>query len=115
MTVFDTDGVNTLLVRTDLRLGAVLFDHGVITEAQCETALTTCARTGSRLGNVLIASGFATPRQVYVALAASWGADYAEVDAEDLDAEILARVDLDQTLRSGWIPMHRDETARSWC
>ena len=106
--VFDADRSGGVLEVADMRLGDVLIDHGVITEAQCETALATCARTGSRLGTVLIASGFATPRQVYVALAASWGADYAEVDAEDLDADILALVDLDQTLRSGWIPMHRD-------
>ena len=108
MTVFDAAGTTALLSVADQRLGTVMIEHGVISDDQCRTALTTCRRTGSRLGSVLIASGFATPRQVYVALAAAWGADYAEVDAEDFDPEILALVDLDQTLREGWIPIQRD-------
>jgi glycosyltransferase XagB len=95
-------------VRTDLLIGDVLLEHRVITKLQLNEALITQRRTRSPLGRVLLAAGVVTPRQLYVALAAAWGFDYAEADAESFDPELLARVDFHRLVTEGWIPLHRE-------
>ena len=82
----------------------------MITEAQLDEALFARARSDSRLGPVLLSLNFLTPRELYVALAAVWGADYAEIDPNAFDPDVVAMVDLEQALREGWIPTHRDES-----
>jgi glycosyltransferase XagB len=94
--------------QTDRRLGAILIEHGIIDEQQLAEALEVHSRTSSRLGQVMLSRNMVTPRQLYTALAALWGADYVEVESDHLDDELLTRVDLDQVLREGWVPMRRN-------
>jgi cellulose synthase/poly-beta-1,6-N-acetylglucosamine synthase-like glycosyltransferase len=89
-------------------MGKVLLDHGVVTQEELDRSLLVSRRTGSRLGAVLLSYGYVTPRSLYVALAAAWGADYAEVDGLQLDAEVLGRSSLEQSIREGWIPLQRE-------
>jgi cellulose synthase/poly-beta-1,6-N-acetylglucosamine synthase-like glycosyltransferase len=108
------DGAEEVLVTredrqvSELTVGEILVSHQVITELQRDAALLVQARTGSRLGPVLLAAGAVTPRQLYVALAAAWGLQYAEADAERFDPELLSRLDFEHLIDVGWLPLQRD-------
>jgi cellulose synthase/poly-beta-1,6-N-acetylglucosamine synthase-like glycosyltransferase len=92
----------------DARLGDVLVANGSVSPEELDAALAVQARTGSPLGSVLLSRDSVTPRALYTALAATWGAAYRETEADDLDEEIIARVDLNQLLREEWLPLGRD-------
>jgi cellulose synthase/poly-beta-1,6-N-acetylglucosamine synthase-like glycosyltransferase len=90
-------------------VGELLIARGLITPAQRDDALLVQTRTGSQLGSILVASGAIHPRDLHVALADAWGAEYVEASRYEPDAGLLARFDVDYLLRQGWIPLQRDE------
>ena len=59
--------------RQSFPLGKLLIQHGQITEAQLDAALTQQAMTGQRLGQILIANGAVTAFELAAALAEQQG------------------------------------------
>src|ERR1700712_4019897 len=66
-------------------VGEVLLAAGLLTVEQRDEALAIQRRTGSRLGDILVSSGMVHPRDLYQALAKSWGVEYLDVSSTTLD------------------------------
>jgi glycosyltransferase XagB len=98
-----------LLLTVDSSIGEILVERGVITAAQRDDALTVQARTGSTLGSILVSIGAIHPRDLYVALADAWGAEYIDASRIDPNAELLAGLDVDYLIKRGWVPVSRDD------
>ena len=62
-----------------VRLGDLLVQHGVITDAQLKLALDTQQKSGRKLGRVLVESGYATEEGISKALARQLGADFIDL------------------------------------
>src|SRR5919201_4895886 len=54
-------------------LGELLVEHGVLTHAELEAALSEQQRTGKKLGEIILEHGFASGPAVTRALAEQWG------------------------------------------
>jgi glycosyltransferase XagB len=87
------------------RLGDVLVEQGVLTEAQLAGALRQHERVGEPLGAVLLARGLVTRRQLYVALAEVWGADMAFVDPVEVDPHLARLFPSAMLAREVWVPL----------
>ncbi|WP_064972350.1 glycosyltransferase [Modestobacter caceresii] len=91
------------------RLGTVLVEQGVLTEEQLAEALAQHERVGAPLGSVVLARGWVTRRELYVGLAAVWGADLAFVDPVDVDEELARRFPAAMLARETWVPLRVEE------
>ena len=62
-----------------IRLGEILVQQKLLTEAQLKSALDEQKKTGRRLGRMFIEMGFITEEQISKALARQLGADYIDL------------------------------------
>ncbi|MFW3171431.1 glycosyltransferase [Geodermatophilus sp. CPCC 206100] len=95
----------SVLPPPERRLGDVLVEQGVLTEAQLFDALRQHERIAEPLGAVLLARGLVTRRQLYVALADVWGADMAFVDPVEVDPDLARLFPSAMLAREVWVPL----------
>ncbi|MGY1820760.1 glycosyltransferase [Geodermatophilus sp. SYSU D00079] len=93
------------------RLGDVLVEQGVLTQAQLTDALRQHQKVGEPLGAVLLARGLVTRRQLYVALAEVWGADMAFVDPVEVDPDLARLFPSAMLAREVWVPLQVEHDA----
>ena len=74
------------------RIGEVLLERGVISQAQLEKALVRQKAEGGLLGHVLVQSGFASEEEIALALTAQYGFPYLPLDNYEIDEGITAIV-----------------------
>lgn len=89
-------------------IGDLLVAQGKITEAQRDDALAAQQRTGSPVGSILVAAGVLSPRELFETLALAWQASFAADVAVPLTAGEFDRLDVDELVRDGWVPVGRD-------
>lgn len=92
------------------QLGEVLVERGLITRAKLAETLDRQAEEGSRLGQLLTASGEVGRRDMFEALADSWGIGFADLIQDPPDPEIVRRIPTDQMLREHWVPQRIVDT-----
>ncbi len=78
--------------RKKLRLGDVLVNSGVLTEADLEKGLTRQKGTGRKLGEVLVDEGFVTEENIAKALSSQLRYDMVELQNIEIDEEVLKLV-----------------------
>jgi type IV pilus assembly protein PilB len=78
-----------LTARRRVRLGELLLQAGLITEAQLEHALEIQRRTGERLGKVLTSQGMATQEAIARAVAGQLGLEYVNLKATTVPEDVL--------------------------
>jgi len=78
-----------ITARRRVRLGEVLVEAGLITQAQLEQALQAQNATGDRLGKVLVKMGLATPEAIAKAIASQMNMEYVNVQAVTIPEDIL--------------------------
>ena len=67
------------------RIGEVLLERGVISQAQLEKALAHQKEHGGLLGHVLVQVGFASEEEIALALTAQYGFPYLPLDNYEID------------------------------
>jgi type IV pilus assembly protein PilB len=75
-----------------VRLGQILVESGVITQADLRRALEEQRRTGERLGKIVRALGLGSQTSIAEALARQLGIRFVRLDARSLEPSVLARV-----------------------
>ncbi len=80
------------IVATRRRLGEILVDLELVTDAQIEEALANGRATGRRLGEVLLEEGIVAPVALLRALAEQFGLEYLELDGAAIDLELVQRI-----------------------
>lgn len=97
--------------RGGMRLGAVLRDSGVVSEAALAASLSAQKESGARVGEILTARGGAPPEAVAAALARQNGLDFVALDDETLiarAAELVAAEQAPTYLEQGLLPIGRE-------
>lgn len=77
---------------TKRRLGEILVDLGLATDAQIRDALANGKETGRMLGDVLLHDGLITGQDLLRALAVQFGVQFVDLDDVPIDAELVRRV-----------------------
>jgi len=72
------------------RLGELLLQEGVISQAQLEEALSHQKQSGRKLGRVLVEGGVVTEERIATAIANQLGVPYFDLREKDLDPAIVA-------------------------
>ncbi|MFZ5688127.1 MAG: GspE/PulE family protein [Bacillota bacterium] len=89
------------------RLGELLVDSGLITQAQLQEALKLQKQTGDRLGRVLISHGFVTEQDIINVLEFQLGISQVELHGITLDPEVVKMVPEHLVRRHKAIPVKR--------
>ncbi len=89
------------------RLGEILVEAGLLTEAQLEDALAEQAKTGQRLGQVLIGRGLVTKHAMGLALGTQRGYPYVNLVTTPIDGQLLAGVPLSLITELRAVPFAR--------
>jgi type IV pilus assembly protein PilB len=80
------------MARKRKKLGEILVEWGVVTEAQVEQALGIARGSGKRIGEALVEAALAKEEQVAKALAAQFDMEYLDLtgdDGEDIDLSLI--------------------------
>ncbi len=86
------EGVKMEVNRKKMRLGDVLVNSGVITEADLEKGLSRQKGTGRKLGEVLVDEGLVTEENIAKALSSQLHYDMVELQNVEIDEEVLKLV-----------------------
>ena len=73
-----------------IRLGDLLIQAALISQAQLEQALNTQRQSGRRLGRVLVENGWVTEAQIARAVAHQIGAPFVDLSARGVAPEVAA-------------------------
>lgn len=75
-----------------VRLGEVLMQQQLLTQAQLEQALADQKRTGRKLGRVFVENGFVTEEQIASALARQLNIPYIQLKFYNINADLVRRL-----------------------
>ncbi len=70
-------------------LGEILLEGGLITREQLEHALLVQQRSGGYIGGILVDQGVITQQQLTRAMSEQWGLPVADLNAVELDQEVV--------------------------
>jgi type IV pilus assembly protein PilB len=94
------------------RLGEILAEWGVISEAGIKDALDYCQIEHVRFGEAIVALGLGDEEDVTKALALQYDMEYIDLDYQIINASELSLLPEDRIKRHLVIPMGRDEKNR---
>ncbi|HDY65294.1 MAG TPA: type II/IV secretion system protein [Phycisphaerae bacterium] len=98
--------------RQKKRLGEMLIEWGVVSEASIDEALEYSRAEGVRLGEALVALGLVDEEDVTKALAVQYDLEYIDLDRNAVNATEMALLPEDRIRRHLVIPLDRDESGR---
>src|SRR5210317_323163 len=78
--------------RKRVRIGDLLVEHKMISEAQLKEALAEQKKTGRKLGRVLVESGFVDEDKLLVLLSEQLDIPYVDLSRFELDPELIGRL-----------------------
>jgi len=78
--------------RKRVRIGDLLVEHKMISEAQLQEALAEQKKSGRKLGRVLVENGFVDEDKLLVLLSEQLDIPYVDLSRFELDAELTARL-----------------------
>lgn len=87
-------------------LGALLLRDGLITAEQLEEALLEKDITGARLGEILVARGWLDGTKLARMLAEQHGLEFLDLNADDVDREVVALLPEQYARRYQALPVH---------
>jgi type IV pilus assembly protein PilB len=91
------------------KIGELLVDEGVISEAQLEIALAEQARTGTKLGATLMALGLATEEEISTALGRQSGVQHVDLEQVRPTPDALALVAEELATEYELLPLRIEE------
>ena len=72
------------------RLGDLLLEESLVTEAQIQKAIEEQQKSGEPLGRILVRMGFITEEALYYFLAIQFGTEYIDLNGIELKPEVIA-------------------------
>jgi len=87
------------------RLGELLMEEGMITEAQLNQALEYQKETGKKLGEALVASGIIKQEYIIRVLEVKMGIQYIRPDASTIDPEVIKLIEEDVARKYDVVPI----------
>lgn len=78
--------------RVRIRLGDLLVDQKLISEAQLQSALTEQKKSGRKLGRVLIENGYVEEEAMLTTLSTQIGIPYVDLSTFELNAQLVKRL-----------------------
>ena len=99
--------MSTATTQVKKRVGEILVEHGLLTDAQLKQALGEQKKAGYNrlLGEVVIELGFCTEEQVVEAVAVAYGMPYAKLSPQLVDRRVIGELPREfiekQSLRAG--------------
>jgi len=90
-----------------LRIGEMLVDAGLITEAQVADALQKQASWGSRFGDIVLAMGWVKPMQFYQVLARHFNLGFINLTGHPVDDSLLDAQDYRNYAQHLYLPWRR--------
>ncbi len=94
---------------TRRRLGEILVELGIVSDAEIVTALEEQQRSGRRLGDVLLDNGAVTSRQLLQGLAAQFDQEFVDLDDHVIDLELTQQVPQQLARRHRAVPVWRTD------
>jgi hypothetical protein len=94
------------------RLGDLLVQANLLTQNKLEFALKEHLRTGVRLGQILVDHGLVEESKLFDVLAQLTGMERLSLQNIEVDRTAAAMVESEWALREGMIPVARDQRAR---
>jgi len=82
----------TPMPRKRVRIGDLLVEHKMISEAQLTEALAEQKKSGRKLGRVLVESGYVDEDKLLVLLSEQLDIPYVDLSRFELDSELVARL-----------------------
>ena len=101
-----------MAVKTRKRIGEILQEWGVVSEAGIDEALEYARGEGVRLGEAMTSLGLAEEEDVTRGLAVQYDMDYIDLDRNVIVASEMALLPEDRIRRHLVIPLGRDESNR---
>jgi len=98
--------------KTKKRLGEILTEWGVVTEAGIEEALDYAETEGVRIGEAMIALGLADEEDVTKAISVQYDMEYVDLERNIVHATEVSLLPEERIKRHLVIPMSRDEKGR---
>ncbi|MCA9295731.1 MAG: Flp pilus assembly complex ATPase component TadA [Phycisphaerales bacterium] len=95
------------MARKRKKLGEILVEWGVVTEAQVEQALGIARGSGKRIGEALVEAALAKEEQVAKALAAQFDMEYLDLAGDDGDDIDLSLIPADLAKKHLILPMSK--------
>lgn len=91
-------------VERPMRIGDLLLQRGLITEAQLQKALEHHRKTGERMGRIFISLDMVKRWDLYQLLAEQWNLDFVNLFEVDIDSSFTHRFDEEDLVRYRMIP-----------
>ena len=99
---------DTPLNAPPLRIGEMLVEAGLITEAQVAEALAKQATWGSRLGDIILAMGCVKPLDFYKVLARHFKLQFVNLSEQRVNESLLDSRDYLQYAQHLYLPWRRE-------
>jgi type IV pilus assembly protein PilB len=96
------------MVTNRKRLGALLLESGLISQAQLDNALTVQKQTGERLGKTLVNLGYITEHAIIEVLEFQLGVPHIELSTMAVDPEIAACIPAALAERYQIVPLKKE-------
>ncbi len=96
------------MVITRKRLGALLLESGLISQAQLDNALTVQKQTGERLGKTLVNLGYITEHAIIEVLEFQLGVPHIELSTMTVDPEVAACIPAALAERYQIVPLKKE-------
>jgi len=90
-----------------MKLGEILIEQGIITEAMLDQALEEQKKNGARLGTALVKLGFLKDKELLNALSKHFGVKSIDLRNEELDEAILKLIPADLAAKYLIVPISR--------
>lgn len=89
------------------KIGELLVERGVITQAQLEEALKVQCENKKLLGETLIDLGYATEEEVMICLTTQYGIPYLPLESYEIDQEIINSVSSELVHQYHFVPIDK--------
>lgn len=89
------------------RIGELLVERGIITQAQLDEALNVQKENKKLLGEILIELGYATEEEVMICLTTQYGVPYLPLESYEIDQEIINSVSSELVHKYHFIPIDK--------
>ena len=94
---------------TRRRLGEILVELGIVSDAEVGSALEEQRASGRRLGDVLLDQGLVTSRQLLQGLATQFDQEFVDLDDHVIDLELIQQVPQQLARRHRAVPVWRSD------
>lgn len=92
--------------KPDKKMGEILLENNIITEAQLQEGLKISAEKGIRIGEALMQMGAINEDQILWVLGTQMSTTYVDLDEDMIDRDLIAQYPLDILISNCFLPLY---------